>query len=70
MNFKTKQLLLVFIVAIVALVALTGIGFYRMHLLSNASLTSQKQILLADYDALIRSQVETAVSILATIEAR
>ncbi|MFZ4856263.1 MAG: PAS domain S-box protein [Desulfuromonadaceae bacterium] len=70
MNFKTKQLLFVFIGAIVALVALTGIGFYRMHLLSNASLVSQKKSLQDDYDGLIKSQVETAVSILATIEAR
>ncbi|HIJ88189.1 MAG TPA: PAS domain S-box protein [Desulfuromonadales bacterium] len=70
MNFKTKQLLLLFVVAIVALVSLTGIGFYRMHLLSTASLASQKKSLLDDYDALIKSQVETAISILASIEVR
>jgi len=70
MNFKTKQMLFVFIGAIVALVALTGIGYYRMHLLSSASLVSQKKTLLDDYDGLIKSQVETAVSILTTIEAR
>lgn len=70
MNFRTKLLMFVFVGAFIALSTLSGIAVYRMHLLSNASLASQKKALLDDYDSLIKGQVQTAVSLLATIESR
>ena len=70
MNFRIKLLLFLFIGSLVALASLSGIAAYRMHLLSSAAIASQKKALLGDYDALIKSQVQSAVSLLATIEQR
>lgn len=46
MNFRIKLLLFVFIGAFVALATLSGIAVYRMHKLSEASLTIQKNLFL------------------------
>ena len=70
MNIKTKLLLTVFTALLVALATISGIAVYRMHLLSDAALSSQKKALLGDYDALIKGQVQTAVSLLAILDAR
>jgi len=70
MSFRAKLLLFAFVGSFLALSTLSGIAVYRMHLLSDASLTSQKKSLLDDYDSLIKSQVQTAVSLLAGVEAR
>jgi methyl-accepting chemotaxis protein len=70
MKFKTKLLMFIFVGACTALATLSGIAVYRMHLLSNSSLAIQKKALLDDYDALIKGQVQTAISLLATVEAR
>ncbi len=70
MNIKTKLLLTVFISSLVALAALSGIAVNRMHLLSESALAIEKNALLKDYDLLIKGQVQSAVSLLATIEAR
>ena len=70
MSFRTKLLLFVFVGSFVALAALSGIAVSRMHALSDAMLVTQKKSLLDDYDALIKSQVHTAVSLIATIESR
>ncbi len=70
MNIKTKLLLTLFLGSLVAIAALSGIAVYRMHLLSDASLARQKRDLQGDYDTLIKSQVQTAVSLLATLDVR
>jgi len=70
MSFRTKLLLFVFVGVFAALSTLSGIAAYRMQLLSDASLANQKKALLDDYDALIKNQVHTAVSLIATVEER
>ncbi|HBA72726.1 MAG: chemotaxis protein [Geobacteraceae bacterium GWC2_55_20] len=70
MSFRTKLLLFVFVGVFAALTVLSGIAVYRMQLLSDASLANQKKALLDDYDALVKSQVHTAVSLIATVEER
>ncbi len=70
MNIKAKLLLTVFIASLIALATLSGIAVYRMHLISDAALASQKKALLNDYDLMIKGQVQTAVSLLATLESR
>ncbi|MDU0458015.1 MAG: methyl-accepting chemotaxis protein [Geobacteraceae bacterium] len=70
MSFRTKLLLFVFVGVFAALSALSGVAAYRMQLLSSASLANQKKSLLEDYDALIKSQVNTVVSLLGTVEER
>ena len=70
MNIKTKLLLTLFIAALGALAALSGIAVNRMHLLSDTALVIQKNTLLNDYDLMIKGQVQTAVSLLATLEAQ
>lgn len=70
MSFRTKLLTCIFIGAFVALTTLSFIASHRMHLLSDASLASQKKTLMNDYDTNIKSQVQTAVSLIATVEAR
>ncbi|MDO9309390.1 MAG: methyl-accepting chemotaxis protein [Deltaproteobacteria bacterium] len=70
MSFRTKLLLFVFVGVFAALTALSGIAVYRMQLLSDVSLANQKKALLDDYDALVKSQVHTVVSLIATVEER
>jgi PAS domain S-box-containing protein len=70
MNIKTKLLLTLFISSLVALAALSGIAVNRMHLLSESALAIEKNALLKDYDLLIKGQVQSVVSLLATLEAR
>ncbi len=68
MSFRTKLMILVFIGASVSLLLLSGIAIYRMQALSDSSIEAQRKTLLEDYDALIKSQVQSAVSILGTLE--
>jgi nitrogen fixation negative regulator NifL len=70
MNSNSKLLLTVFIGSLIALAALSGIAVNRMHLLSDTALTIQKKTLMDDYDLMIKGQVQTAVSLLATVESR
>lgn len=70
MTFRTKLLLFIFAGACFSLFTLSSIAVYRMHLLSEASLTNQKKALLQDYDSLIKGQVQSAVSLLAAMEAK
>ena len=70
MNLRFKILVLAFMGSLVTMAALFGIGFYRMHALSETSLVNQKKILTDSFDTLIRSQVQTAVSILTAAQAR
>ena len=70
MNHKIGILLLTFVGSLITMTTLFGIGFYRMQMLSEISLVSQKKILMKSFDSLIRSQVQTAVSILTTAQTR
>ena len=70
MSFRAKLLACVFIGAFVALALLSGIAVYRMNLLSKALLDDQKAALLKDYDELVKSEVESVVSLLGSFEAR
>jgi PAS domain S-box-containing protein len=70
MNTKTKLLLTLFIASLLALAVLSGIAVNRMHLLSESALAIEKNALLKDYDLLIKGQVQSVVSLLATLEAR
>jgi PAS domain S-box-containing protein len=70
MNKKSNLLLTLFIGSLLALAALSGVAVYRMQLLSEAALDFQKKTLLSDYDVLIKSQVQSAVSLLAMLDAR
>lgn len=70
MSFKNRLLLSTFIGAFLALSILSVIAVWRMNSMSNKSLDSQQKALLTDYDALIKSQVETAVSLISSVEKR
>jgi PAS domain S-box-containing protein len=70
MNSKTKLLIALFIGSLLALAALSGFAVNRMHLLSDTALAIQQKTLLDDYDTLIKSQVQSAVSLLAALEAQ
>jgi len=70
MSFKSRLLLSVFLGAFLALSLLSAIALWRMNSMSNNSLDSHQKALLADYDTLIKSQVESAVTLIASIEKR
>jgi len=69
MNNKTNLLLVLFVGSLLALATLSGVAVYRMQLLSDAALDFQKKTLLNDYDVLIKSQVQSAVSLLVMLNA-
>jgi PAS domain S-box-containing protein len=70
MKSNNRLLLAVYIGSLIALAALSGFAVNRMHLLSETALSIQKKSLLNDYDLMIKGQVQTAVSLLATLETR
>jgi methyl-accepting chemotaxis protein len=70
MTFRVRLLLFIFAGSLISLSILSGIASYRMHRLSEASLAIQKKALLDDYDTLIKGQVHTVISLLASIEER
>ena len=70
MTFRVRLLLFIFAGSLISLLILSGIATYRMHRLSDASLAIQKKALLDDYDTLIKGQVHTVISLLASIEER
>jgi methyl-accepting chemotaxis protein len=70
MKLRAKMLLSIFVGSFVSLALLVGVAAYRMNRISEASLRTQKQALLSDYDALIKNQVHTAVSLLSTLDER
>jgi methyl-accepting chemotaxis protein len=70
MSFKARLLLFIFAGSLISLSILAGIASYRMHRLSEASLVTERKALLDDYDALIKSQVHTVISLLASVEER
>ena len=67
---KTKLILSLFIGSLIALAFLSGFAVYRMQLLSDTALAIQHRSLLNDYDLMIKGQVQTAVSLLSTLEAQ
>jgi methyl-accepting chemotaxis protein len=70
MTFRTRLLIFIFAGSLISLSILSGIATYRMHRLSDVSLAFQKKALLDDYDTLIKGQVHTVISLLASVEER
>jgi methyl-accepting chemotaxis protein len=70
MTFRVRLLLFIFAGSLISLSILSGIATYRMDRLTDASLAIQKKALLDDYDTLIKGQVHTVISLLASIEER
>jgi len=70
MNFKTRLMALFFSGVFLSVALLSGFSVWRMSTLSSAALKNHEKTLLADYDALIKNQVETVVSLISGIEKR
>jgi methyl-accepting chemotaxis protein len=67
-NFKTKLTLLIFAGLFIAITLISGLSVWRMNQFSSASLANHEKNLYSEYDARIKNQVETAVSLIAGLE--